>query len=321
MLYYDNLESIIFNRHEFFDTDELIVLSGYLGPKPILMLNDLPIKSTVIYGMYGESGIGNKLHEKLVEINEASSKTNVVYSQIPIHSKCYLWKKEGNVIHALIGSANFSVNGLKTPYREVLAETTKDTFDPLNDYISKILKKSIICSDHIPDSTEKVEMPQMNIREDLYKVSLLTRSGKVPAKSGINWGHSSGNVSVGDAYLRISTNIIRESDMFPPKKNKPDFNIQRENAKKLNESIEIIWDDGTTMEGLLEGSQPIDGIPYPKQISTRPRKNILGIYLRKRLGLGPDEFVTLEHLKAYGRTDVSISLQSKGVYYCDFSVK
>jgi FAD/FMN-containing dehydrogenase len=47
------------------------------------------------------------------------------------------WKHNGEIVHALVGSANFSTNGLTTPYREILAETTRDTFKPLDDYITK----------------------------------------------------------------------------------------------------------------------------------------------------------------------------------------
>ena len=38
MLYYQNLEELIFQRHEILDSDELIVLSGYLGPSPVARL-------------------------------------------------------------------------------------------------------------------------------------------------------------------------------------------------------------------------------------------------------------------------------------------
>lgn len=323
MLFYKELEEIIFNRHEIFESDELVILSGYLGPSPISMLEDLPLKTTVIYGMYGESGIANKLHEKLVDIDKSSSKVNIVYSNIPIHSKCYLWKWNNQVIHALVGSANFSTNGLKTPYREVLAETTRDTFRPLNNYVSKILSSAIPCTDHISKLLEIVAEDKAPYGKTprTYLLSLVDRNGETPQKSGINWGHSGGNVSVGDAYLGISTKLIRETGfLFPPKKNKPKFDSPGSRPQRQNDSIEIIWDDGTTMEGLLEGSQPIEGIKYPKQISSSPRKNILGFYLRERLGLDAHEFVTSEHLEAYGRTDISISVQSEGVYYCDFSV-
>ncbi|MCC5912695.1 MAG: hypothetical protein JJT76_19945 [Clostridiaceae bacterium] len=51
MLFYDNLEEIIFHRHEMFDADEMVVLSGYLGPQPVGRLRELPFKTSVIYGM------------------------------------------------------------------------------------------------------------------------------------------------------------------------------------------------------------------------------------------------------------------------------
>ena len=58
MLFYQDLEEIIFNRHQIIDADELIVLSGYVGPNPVKRLENLPLKSLVIYGMYGSDGIG-----------------------------------------------------------------------------------------------------------------------------------------------------------------------------------------------------------------------------------------------------------------------
>ena len=54
MLYFENLENIIFHRHEMFEADELIVVSGYVGPKPIERLHGLPFESRAIYGMYGD---------------------------------------------------------------------------------------------------------------------------------------------------------------------------------------------------------------------------------------------------------------------------
>ena len=143
MLYTQNLEEIIFQRHEILDTDELIVLSGYLGPRPVKRLEELPFNSRVIYGMYGSEGIQTRLHNSLIRIQNSVENLNIFYSQLPVHSKCYIWRNQGQIIHALIGSANFSVNGLTTPYREILAETTRDTFIPLNDYLGHVLNNSI----------------------------------------------------------------------------------------------------------------------------------------------------------------------------------
>ena len=65
MLYTENLENLIFHRHEIHDTDELVILSGYLGPKPLEKLKELPLRTTVIYGMYGSEGIFKIIRIKL----------------------------------------------------------------------------------------------------------------------------------------------------------------------------------------------------------------------------------------------------------------
>ncbi len=66
MLFNTNLEEIIFHRHETVLSNELIVLSGYLGPNPVARLENLPLNSTVIYGMYGDRGIQERLHQALI---------------------------------------------------------------------------------------------------------------------------------------------------------------------------------------------------------------------------------------------------------------
>lgn len=139
-----------------------------------------------------------------------------------------------------------------------------------------------------------------------HNLSLLDpATGEVPEKSGLNWCHSDGHVSEGDAYIAIRENDLK-SGLFPPK-------------ELPNESIQIIWDDGTKMEGLLEGNNNTTPI-YPKQLCSRPRKNILGKYLRKRLGVSLDHVITKDDLKRYGRFDITISLNQNDTYSLDFSV-
>jgi len=47
MLFYQNLDKIIFSRYQLFNCDELVIVSGYVGPHPVRQLGTLPIKSTV----------------------------------------------------------------------------------------------------------------------------------------------------------------------------------------------------------------------------------------------------------------------------------
>lgn len=315
MLFYENLEEIIFRRHELFESDELIILSGYVGPKPVERLSSLPFKSKVIYGMYSSENIRNTLHNSLTTIHNNYSDINIYYSNQEIHSKCYVWRKKGDIIHALIGSANFSTNGLTTPFREILAETTFDTFYPLNNYIERILNNSISCIEvgyhAFPEQTEHICL-----------LSLLGRNGEVQNAAGLNWGQNPRNhTTPNDAYIKITTKNIKEfPDLFPPKQISPIHFDGRGRAHRHNDAIEIIWDDGVIMDGLLFGNQTINGIVYPKQVSSFPHPREMGVYLRNRLNVPLGEPVKRFHLERYGRTDISVSKLSDGIYKFDFSV-
>ncbi len=316
MLYTSNLEEIIFHRHEIHRSDELIVLSGYLGPTPISRLKNLPFPTKVIYGMYGSEGIQNGLHSSLLNLQNSIDNVNIFYSNLPVHSKCYVWRRNHEIIHALVGSANFSTNGLTTPFREVLAETTYDTFDPLNEYIQTILNNSISCLE--VDLTRAIEPL---ISPDVCLLSLLGSDCEVQNTAGLNWGQNPHNhTRLNDAYIKIRTKDIRDfPQLFPPKQLNPKFFQDKGRPNRHNDSIEIIWDDGVIMEGLLEGSQKINDIIYPKQISSFPVKSTLGEYIRNRIGVPLDQPVRRPHLESYGRFDIAVTLLGEGVYRFDFS--
>lgn len=336
MLFYENLENIIFTRNQLFQCDELVVLSGYVGPAPIRRLESLPLKSTVIYGMYGSEGIQQSLHNILLAESDMLKKVEILYSSIPVHSKCYVWKNQGKVVHALIGSANFSTSGLTTPLREVLAETTYDTFDPLNKYLEMILNRTIKCEDAIVKSNKQrkqvIDGSIAEYDEDVCSMPLfIIEKGEptVPLKSGINWGLaklSGSHVNINDAYIRIGADLLEKyPDLFPQKLSFPSLDtITGRKGHRHNDNIDIIWDDGTTMTGLLEGSilKEINGVRgmYPKQISTTPSKADLGKYLRNRVGVKEGIPITYVDLQKYGRTTIDVSLQGEGIYYFDFSV-
>ena len=326
MLYSENLENIVFDRHNSHRADELIVVSGYVGPSPVARVRDLPLNTTVIYGMYGQDKIRKSLHNSLKKLDEEIGNLSILYSNTPVHAKIYLWKYRGEISHVLVGSANFSANGLRTDFREILAEATIDTYAALDTYLNSVLRNSIACSaiDALEELEDEIPVSFVDPTKGITcKMTLLDpRTGLVPERSGINWGQSPrAHVRPNDAYIPIrKAHLTSCSKLFSPKTALPLLTAGRGRRTRQNDYVEFIWDDGIHFEGLFEGTQNHKGDNYPKNISSYPVKSTLGEYIRNRIGVPSGQMVTLEHLTAYGRTDIEISLEGERIYYLDFSV-
>lgn len=332
MLHYTDLEKTVLSAPSL-EVDNFVVLSGYIGIEPIEKIAELPhnIHATVIYGMYGSDSISEPLHKALLELQEKMPNVDIFYSTIPVHSKVYFWKEGETITNALIGSANFSVSGLRNDYKEVLTDMDESSFPDFISYYNYVRERCISCKDakikvrRISKIARTSSHIQPFLTKGICRVSFLDTKGRVPQKSGLNWGCSSGHVSKGDAYIRITMDHIRMfPKLFPPKKYVG--GVHNENSlgrkKRENDEVELIWDDGTTMLGLLEGQiiNKQDGMLYPKQLSTSPQKSSLGEYLRKRLNVPLEHVITKTDLKKYGRDHIDISLIGEGIYYMDFSV-
>lgn len=333
MLYYTDLEKIVLDIPTDVSTDAFAIISGYVGIEPIRQLKELPadVRATVIYGMYGSDNISAPLHDALVKIQGELPNVEILYSTIPVHSKIYFWRKGEYIKKGLIGSANFSVSGLRNDYREVLSDIDENSFGDFKAYYDYVRERCIPCTDNsikvrkVSKVARTTVQQQPLIAHGICRASFLNNKGKVPQKSGLNWGCSGAHVSKGDAYIRITMDYVRTfPKMFPPKKYVDGIeNINSTGRKnRENDEVELIWDDGTVMIGLLEGQNynKIDGMVYPKQLSSAPQKSVLGTYLRKRIGVSLDHVITMADLKRYGRYDVDISLIGEGIYYMDFSV-
>lgn len=335
MLYYDNLYDIVFHRHEIVRCDELVVISGYVGPAPIHRTENIPLKTTVVYGMYASDGIHKSLYNSLVKEQEQARNLNVLCSTMPVHTKAYMWLYKGSVVHSLIGSANFSLNGLTTPYKETLAETTADTFRPLEVYKDLVISRCIPCKDATVGRTaaQKAEAKKWEGHDpdvcDLPLYIMENGNKVIPASSGINWGMAKltgSHVNINDAYVPIPAECADHyPQMFPAKQAAPARldSVFRE-GHRHNDTVEVIWDDGTEMTMLLEGSRGRldengNKIWYPKQIASSPSKALLGKYLRKRLCIPEGQAIVYEDFVKYGRDTISISLQGEGIYYFNFS--
>ena len=340
MIYYKDLKDLVFGMHEKIgvnDVDELTIVSGYVGFEPIEELGNLPLEihAKVVYGMYGQDKISKQVHEALIELQGELPNVEILYSTLPVHSKLYRWTEKETIKRALIGSANFSVSGLCNNYKETLCDISKSAYPQLSQYFDIVLGRCIPCTSRLVrlrrgKAKKKIDEDNDNlVAENICRMSLLDRNGNVHAKSGLNWGVNGWlrdvHTSPGDAYIAITKNMIRTfPEMFPPKKYVELENMDNQGRhNRQNDEIELIWDDGIRMRGLLEGSQDVDGVSFPKQLSSSPSKSIIGHYLRRRLGVlnkGDNYRVTNADLEKYGRMSIDVSLLGEGIYYMDFSV-
>lgn len=345
MFKYDNLYSLVFDKSV--DATDLIIVTGYIGPAIVQDLKESPYNTKVFVGMYG-STISSIIHNSLLKSNSFDN-VKIFYTKILVHSKCYIWKKGEQIVRVLIGSANFSTSGLRTPKKEILGELGSDTFDQILTYLRLIESDSYSVKDYVPGISSTVgyfdEVTQ-SISEREVEISLLaarsggsdnilgvsTNPGDVHASAGLNWGFSNGLPKPNDAYIKIPVEQINNNPMMFPEKN-----------DDVNDPIDVIWDDGTEMQLLLEGNQTAMSKNYPKQISSYKNKSVIGIYLRKRIGeklgkdlvlpdISKDEFkdnamnykdklITKDMLIEYGRSSINIKLIGDRTYYFDFSVK
>lgn len=141
-------------------------------------------------------------------------------------------------------------------------------------------------------------------------LTLLTTNHQIHQVGGLNWGYGLANhTRQFDAYIPIHIGTIRSNPGF----------FRPKTARQT--ILDFTWDDGTRMQGLFEGSQPdrLTGLIYPKQISSYPNKDILGRYFRRRLGVGNNRRITLQDLRNYGRSDVTITRINATHYNLDFA--
>jgi|LakMenEpi03Aug12_release.lakeMendotaPanAssembly.Ray.scaffolds.fasta_scaffold569755_2 hypothetical protein len=315
ILYTDNsrnLESLIINRSKQLVCDEICILSAYIGVGPILKISEIEgIKVNIVYGLATE-GAQEKLLDQLRKIH--TNKDNLVsiyYPKIQSHAKIYLWKNKGDIIYALNGSANFSSKGLLTEYRELLSEVNKDDFREFQTYYDKIFESSLPINNK---QSNKISTISKAISKGVIS-GICETDSLFANKSKINWGHSDAHTNPRDAYIPLrKKDILNHPELFPPKSSNKGLRFTD------NEPIDVIWDDGTNMVCLMEGTNVINGLRYPNKISTYKDKKKLGDYLRRRMKLKPGSYVTKNDFKRYGRDTITITKISDGVYYFDFSI-
>lgn len=315
MLHYKDLNKLIFEDYPR-NATSFVALTWYVWPAPISKLQDMPFDSTVIYGLFKE----NKkriLHDKLLSLNSES--LQILYPDLACHSKCYIWYEWPTPIKWFIWSANFSSNWLYNDYRESLYEVSDEQLSTFKEYINVVKNTTIVCNQY--SFSEPSVIASYWMYDDTFCEMALydTRTWETQITAWLNWGMNSGvwnnHTRPDDAYIPIKTEYVKKyPKLFQKKQPKIEW------RKRQNEVIEIIWDDWVIMQWLLEWSQPIEWIIFPKQISSSPNKNDLWLYIRNRIWLSSWDRVLKHHLEEYWRTNIKISLIEEWVYLFDFSV-
>ena len=305
--------------------DRLLIVSGYAGEgmadlhMRMLERWNKCIDIELIIGMTPKDGIAKAQHhalQKLVRDCPYNMKFSCWYVTIgkPVHAKTYCWLAGNQPKIAFIGSANYSLTAFKGRQIEVM---TGEDCDEVFDFHNSIRQLATDCTaTDIEDRVSLKETPQIKPRQpktpqvkpqvkpgvklkdtkgETVYLSLLQKStGKPHKTAGINWGHRKGR-NKNQAYIPIPSTIYK-TDFFPERG--------------------VLFTAHADDKEILIMTRAQDG---GKALHTTQSNALLGEYLRKRMGLPSGEFVTLEHLLKYGRTDVSFTKIDDETYLMDFS--
>lgn len=126
------------------------------------------------------------------------------------------------------------------------------------------------------------------------KVYLLDKDGE--AQYGLNWGQRIGR-EPNQAYLQLES-IVYNSDFFPIKGTY--FLVNTDDAETFVMNRAQKTDAGTA-------------------IQTPENNSIIGLYLRKRLGIAEGKEITKTAILNYGRIDISFKKVDDRHYYLDYS--
>ena len=88
-LYYRNLYSEIFDKYPKNATD-LFIVSGFVGPHIVQELKNLELHTTLIYGLQKENR-RPELDSLLKKVHSENNNVDILFSQLPSHSKLYVW--------------------------------------------------------------------------------------------------------------------------------------------------------------------------------------------------------------------------------------
>ena len=226
-----------------------------------------------------------------------------------VHCKAYGWFQNGRSHSGFSGSANYTQPGFLSGGQ--MNQMVSDNPDSIKDLYDSLVPRAIdIREFEVEASVDRVmdltafslkgsTMPggiEWIIPNKAVKVSFLKKDGTMPAISGLNWGQRPGR-HPDQAELRLRKDVRKEG--FMP---------------QAGHTFTLITDDNEAIDCKV-------GQQNRKAIMSTYGNNIIGKYIRKRLGVPSGQFVTKEDLIRYGRTDFTLVKIDEETVLFDFSVK
>jgi len=239
-----------------------------------------------------------------------------------VHSKLYKFENLNNGIEIFLGSANYSQNGLiNASQKELLYKINDSNNNQINTYIADAFLQAIPIGEI--DDSQLIHTPSVGVAHDDVEVdlrnggfieivsengliglrlSLLTRNGSLPQRSGLNWGQRpEQNREPNQAYIRVPAQVQR-MDFFPERGTH--FIIEDQNNEQSININQIFF----AMRAQDNG----------KAIESTENNSIIGVYFRNKLGVTLGAPVTLQHLLDYGKTYVDFYKIDDETYLMDF---
>ncbi len=276
------------------------------------------IKINLIVGMVASDGIAEANHKGLAHLCKAKKfcrrfQCSYVTEGAPVHAKTYAWFRQQNPIAGFVGSANYT----QTAYgkRQVEVATVHDPVELMKFY-RDVEARAIFCNHPdvnglvVPDrERERIKshlgrkpygVRKISNNGDSLTISLLDRSGRLPSRSGLNWGQRpEAHREPNQAYIRLPTGGemgAKVNSFFP--------------ARGVHFTLHT--DDGQVM---ICARRQDTG----KAIHSTENNSLIGEYFRRRLEVPLGELILKDHLIAYNRTKVTFIKVDEENYFMDFS--
>lgn len=307
--------------------NRLLIISGYatsaMAFHHLNFLSEInkPIKIDLIVGMSSSDGLSISNHrgfQQLVQKDYPDSFTcKYIVNSSAVHSKIYIWASDDKPIKAFLGSANYTQFAFSRRQREVLEVSDSAA---CYKYYQELLSDSINCTDpdaenlisiyndkyFVKESGKQIrgaEEEQLSSPENRYKslpsvtISFLDRTGKLPSRSGLNWGQRPEyRREPNQAYIRVPAEIYR-TNFFPP----------------IGTHFTVLTDDNKVLTCTRAQENG-------KAIETPHNNSMIGTYFRNRLGIAYGKIVALDDLAKYGRHDVTFYKIDDETYFMNFAV-